>query len=108
MVDKVVSCPCCGDLIVLEGEEGGNWLGCLPLDPRIVKIVAGRNYLVGTGYVYVDGNSKEYSRDEFIAAFNVDPDAVWEEVQKRRGGPTTPVRIGGNKPNRPPVKLGGQ
>jgi hypothetical protein len=99
---KITVCPGCGKPLTVDvSNPDQNYLPCLPLDPRLVQIVLGRNYIVGTGYVYVDGNSKEYSKAAFEEKFKLDPEAIWREVQERRGGPTEPIVIKSQTQSRP-------
>jgi hypothetical protein len=67
-----------------------DWLACLDLPEYIAAIPAGKLMPLGQATIWIDGNGKQYSRDEYMKGHNgADPEVIWQakkEYLKQHGG----------------------
>lgn len=70
------------------------WIPNVNLPEDVAKIPAGR--IVENGKVlYVDGNGDRLTGEQYEKLHGVDPEPLWENIQKYRAEGKPSVRIGG-------------
>ena len=60
------------------------WLECLELPEYLQRIPAGRIDLVSGEIIFIDGNGQQFSKEQYQAKWNCDPEVVWAAVKARR------------------------
>lgn len=60
------------------------WLECLELPEYLQRIPAGRIDLVTGETIFIDGNGHQFTKEQYQAKWNCDPEVVWAAVKARR------------------------
>ena len=67
-----------------------DWLACLELPEYAAAIPAGKLMPLGQGVIWIDGNGKELTRDQYMKLHaGADPEVIWQakkEYLKQNGG----------------------
>jgi hypothetical protein len=87
-------CPSCGKALKMErtgskeeGEE--NLLHCEELCSNPKTMPTGARLMTdGARLLFTDGDMHEYTREEYIKNYGIDPLPIWRAMEKSRGMPT--------------------
>lgn len=60
------------------------WLGCLTLPEMYVAVVAGCLRPIGQATIWIDGNGKHLTEEQYKQLHGVDPHIVWDAVKEYR------------------------
>jgi hypothetical protein len=78
---------------------------------NIALIPAGRIAEIGSPIKYRDGNNALLTQAEYMARHNVDPEPLWQQIQKyldENGQLPATAHVGLKKPKTPTVNLSGR
>jgi hypothetical protein len=105
-VNKVV-CAACGtanELLETDGTEQENWLPCVLPTGFEWNLPSGKITPVVGEPIYKDAMGKDFSREEYLTKYNIDPEIAYTKMRAF----SKPCETTENKESDPVVKLGGR
>jgi hypothetical protein len=98
-------CENCGAVNVLENEENGDWIGCSLPTGFEWNLPSGKIIPVVGAALYVDAMGGKWSRADYIAKYNIDPEIAYTNMRASIGSPKpNPIGASAATGNKPPVK----
>jgi hypothetical protein len=96
-------CGCVNIVEITDKENPENWLPCLLPEGFEWTLPSGKITPVVGEPIYKDAMGANFSRKDYLAKYNIDPEIAYTKMRATIGNPV-PVPVGASTGNKPKIK----